>query len=398
MKLLILSSVNPYPPTDGVKIKLYYLIKHLARRGHNISIFFLQKSSASPKSSLNELSKYCELIKSIPIQFKSFTRLLYWLQYLPKILEKNIYSYIKLGDVDIIHCDTFLMACSMSRLISTLPVPSIASINDSFSLGVRDGMLFMPTFSKTKWSYVFQYPFIKRYESKLYEKFQKIHVVSNVDNTYLKALNPHLDVETIPNGVDVNFYKPLGLQQEDLSLAYHGDMDGKSPYALWFIKKVFYEVKKEIPKVKFFLIGKNPRKELIKTATKTENVVLTGYVNDVRPYLDKATLAVSPDKKTCGILNHVLEAMAMEKTVVGTWMSFLGIPGSKSMENVVMAYDENDFIYKIIYLLENENERKRIGRNARKLIESKYTWEKIIPKYESMYKDAIIKFNCNTRV
>jgi glycosyltransferase involved in cell wall biosynthesis len=310
----------------------------------------------------------------------------------PKVIEKNVYSYIKSGDVDIIHCDTFLMAHSMSRFTSILPVPCIASINDSFSLGLRDGMLFMPTFSKTKWSYAFQYPFSKKYESKLYAKFQKIHVVSKVDEGYLKALNPNLDVETIPNGVNTNFYKPLELQPEDPSLVYHGDMNSNSPYALWFIKKVFYEVKKKVPKVKLFLVGKNPRKELIKTVTRTENVVLTGYVNDVRPYLDRATLAVSPVKKTCGILNHVLEAMAMEKAVVGTWMSFLGIPGNKPMESVVVARDENDFLSKIIYLLENEDERKRIGRNARKLIESEYTWEKNIPKYEKMYKDTVTKF------
>ena len=74
----------------------------------------------------------------------------------------------------------------------------------------------------------------------------------------------------------------------------------------------------------------------------------------------------------------------MAKTIIGTKFSFLAIKGVKNWNNVVMTRNENDFVSKIIYLLENEDERKRIGRNARKLIESEYTWEKIIKPAKSV--------------
>ncbi len=402
MRILILTSSFPYPPLDGIRIKTYHLIKGLAARGHNIQLLSFVKNADLICPYNYKFAEYCETI-SVHKETK-------WnLSMLSSLLSKHLlYSVFssssttfirkldnltKNKNIDLVHFDTILLAQYLK--LTKNHYPSILSINDSLSLASRD-MVFIkkevPFIEKIY--FMTRYPIETLYERSNYEKFQKIHVVSPIDKGYLCSLNPRIDVEVIPNGVDTDFFRPSEtLFLNGHSIIYMADLNAHHHEVAWLLGKVLPKITKAMPNVTLYLVGKGLPLDLLYEAKKKSNVLVTGHVNDIRPFLNRAHVFIDPTFKRGGIPNHVLEAMSMGKAVVGTLFSFLAIKGAKPWKNVVAAKDEKDFASKIVYLLENENERKSIGANARQLIESKYTWEKIIPKYEEMYENAIKKFD-----
>ncbi len=306
-----------------------------------------------------------------------------------------IINAVKNTEVDLVHFDLISLT-HFVKSISKL-APSVASINDSYSLWLKNKLLRLPCYSLEslvdKAYYSTTFPLATLYEKGILESFQKVHVVSNVDAVYLRSLNPALDVEMIPNGVDTEYFKPSGLTTDEPTLVYVASMHSENAStALWFIRKVFVKVRKRISGIKLYLVGKDPDSVLLSEAMRNKNVIVTGYVNDIRPFIDSATVVVDPATKCCGIFNHVLQSMAMGKVVVGTRSSFLAIKGAVSWKNVVVAKNETDFASSIVCLVENASERKTIGANARRLIEQGYKWSAMIPRYEKMYAAAIEKF------
>ena len=180
--------------------------------------------------------------------------------------------------------------------------------------------------------------------------------------------------------------------QHENELCFVGSMGGENAAnILWFMREVFVKVKADNPNVKLIIVGKNPPVELIQQAKLVGGVDVTGFVKDIRPYIERATLIVDPTVKSCGILNHILQSMAMSKVVVGTTSSFLAIKGAVDNEHMVVARSSDDFATKIELLLRDESKRRQIGFNARCLMEKSYRWANIVSQYERMYNAAIQK-------
>jgi glycosyltransferase involved in cell wall biosynthesis len=274
--------------------------------------------------------------------------------------------------------------------------PLILSLCDSYSLVLRERIrrgAGITLNSYARWIYALaSFPFSINLEKRLHMIFQTIHVVSKSDAEWLKSVNPLVNLVTIPNGVDIDYFKPIRKITEDdktLVMVANFRVEEHVNNAIWFITMIFKKLKRIDPKVKLYLVGKDPPMQLIRLAKSIGNVMVTGYVPDIRPYLMRASLVVDARRERYGILNHVLQAMSMGKCVIGTQYSFLAIDGIEPWKNAVIARNEDDFVMKIISLLNDTTTKEKIGNNARKFIESNYAWERIIVKYEEMYQQAI---------
>jgi glycosyltransferase involved in cell wall biosynthesis len=303
-----------------------------------------------------------------------------------------IRNFLEREDIDIIHFDTICVAHYLHSIKNS--IPAVFSLNDCMALCYIEEARLFPVRNIIKKTKCFvQWLEVYSYEKNLCTKFQKCHVVSEIDKIYLEKMNKLIDVEIIPNGVDSEFYKPLNLPQDFPSLVFEGVMSaGAADYAIWFIRYVFKNVLKVVPQTRLYLVGKNPDRKLLNIAAQNKNVIVTGFVDDVRPYIDRATISVCPVLRASGILNKVLQAMAMEKAVVGTSCSFTGIKGAINGNNMVAAENPTQFAEEIINLIHNEEKRKIIGKNARTLVKNSYSWEKTAENFESLYEKAIEKF------
>ena len=406
MKILFLLTEPPFPPYNGVRIKTYNLLKGLHERGHELHLlFFINEDEEFDSNIESEILKFCSTVHSVKM---TNGRLQLLRNFLLNIFKKDIitFRFISLDfldelrklfrsvSFDVVHVD--LISLSKYGKMSVGFVPLVASVNDSYSLWLKN-KFFRPLVSTSSGFfellfYVITFPVAVLLEKETYEEFEKVHVVSKIDKSFLLRLNSKLDVSLIPNGVNTNFYKPLPFPEHENELCFVGTMGGENDANMsWFIQEVFVKVKKEIPRIKLIIVGKKPSNKLIHQVKLVNDVEVTGFVSDVRPYMQRATLIIDPTSKSCGILNHVLQSMAMGKVVVGTTSSFLAIEGSVEDEHIVVARSSQDFVSKIIFLLRNESVRRRIGLNARRLIENSYQWVNIVSQYERMYSEAIEK-------
>jgi len=224
----------------------------------------------------------------------------------------------------------------------------------------------------------------KKFEISTYRNFKnRVYFVSSKDSKYVNKLHPEISTSFIPNGVDIDYFKKLNDKYEKNSIIFTGNMSyAPNKDAVFFLLyEVLPLVKREILDIKVYIVGINADKEF--RNIKMKNVIIKGFVEDIREWIDKAEIFVSPLRFGSGIKNKVLEAMAMEKVVIGSDISFEGIEGK---ENIYIKADINpkDFAEKIVYCLKNKPEN--MGKNARKLIEEKYSWDFIRKKYGEIYE------------
>ncbi|MEM4964624.1 MAG: glycosyltransferase family 4 protein [Pyrobaculum sp.] len=230
-------------------------------------------------------------------------------------------------------------------------------------------------------TYLLRYILLKLFELRRYRLFDGGVYVSQ---THLELSKPYTPKRcfVIPPGVDTEYFQPFEKEEDsDPTILFMGTMSYPPNVSavLWFYRRVYPLVKKEVPRVKFFIVGRAPDRKILRLSS-DKSVVVTGEVEDVRVYLAKASVFVNPIiLDDGGIKTKVLEAMASAKAIVSTPLGVRDL-GVENEKHVMIAANEKDFADKIINLLRDEGERHRLGREARKFAEENYSWEKISRK------------------
>jgi glycosyltransferase involved in cell wall biosynthesis len=163
---------------------------------------------------------------------------------------------------------------------------------------------------------------------------------------------------------------------------YFANVDG----IRWFCKEVLPIVRACRPDVVFQIVGGYPTKEVQQLAI-PDHVDVTGFVEDVRPYLRAATAVVVPLQVGGGTRLKILEALAMGKVVVTT---SIGTEGIKAIpgEEILVADHPGEFAKQIVRALNNPALRSQVGIAGRRLVEKRYSWEKIGECLEEVYQSA----------
>ena len=158
---------------------------------------------------------------------------------------------------------------------------------------------------------------------------------------------------------------------------------------LWFAQEVLPLIRQEVPEARFWVVGKDPHPRLAPLAD-DPGVRLTGWVEDVRPFIAAAAVYAIPLRIGGGTRLKVLEAMAMGKAIVSTTLGCEGfdlVPG----QELVIADTPEVFARAVLALLADPERRARIGRAARRFAGSRYDWRMIVPRLERVYETQDIK-------
>ena len=206
---------------------------------------------------------------------------------------------------------------------------------------------------------------------------------------YLKSLAPKVSekVTHINNGVDTDYFSPEQTfatpysANEDV-IVFTGAMDywANVDAVKWFAEDVFPHITKNYPALKFYIVGSRPAKEVEALANNT--IVVTGAVDDVRPYLAHAKLVVAPLRIARGIQNKVLEAMAMGKYVIATSAAMEGIPYNETLD--VSVGDEVDVVIKQLEELLQKNSSVMVSNNNRDFVTAMFSWEQNVNRLLSL--------------
>lgn len=392
MKILIISQEFPYPPSyTGAKLKLYNLLKYLSKKNEIYLISFI--GSKEELDYVPKIKEFCSLVDTVPrnlspshniIQsvFSKYPRDAF--TYFSNEMEAKTLDIIKTYNIDIVHLDLIYMAqyadciCDLPKVIAPYDVNWILW-NDVFRL--EKNLI-------ARFRGLVHYLRLRRFEIDFYRKFDHCIVVSPKDKKALEACLPKLKISIIPNGVDFDYFKALDKLSVSHNLIFTGVMSYKPNIDAmrYFCKKVLPLIKNEIQDIKLYIVGKDPAEKIKQLASK--EVIVTGYVDSIRDYVKEASVYVCPLRMGSGIKNKILEAMAMGIPIVATSLSIEGIEAVQGRD-IIVADKPEEFAKSVIDLISDEGKRSYLAENAKKLVQEKYNWEKVITEFEKMYENVI---------
>ena len=404
MKILFLCHQLPTlsrPSTLRVLFSIKYLVE---KYGHDITLLAFKIVGSGER--YHDLSKYCE-IESIEIHgftnvlslravmytiknmlslenmfSKNPTLLTYF--YSPK-MHRKLKEMLKTNKFDFIFISSYSM---FSYILNTdINIPKVMEVWAASPINE----IYKKLLKNPLWRlyYRLQDYKIRNYERKYGEKVDVCITVSLFDRDILKSSIPNLKIVVIPYGVDTEYLKPIDIEEDFSSLIFTGNMARQLNVnmALFFYREIYPLIKKNIPKVKFYIVGRNPTEELLQL-TSDESVIVTGYVRDIRPYLSQASIVVMPFYEGFGVKTRILEAMAMGKPVVSTSVGIQAIDVTPG-ENIIIADNPEEFARRVIELLNDKELRERIGTNARKRTEEKYSWERMTDMLNEVFQKVV---------
>jgi len=236
------------------------------------------------------------------------------------------------------------------------------------------------------------YLWARNYEKVHLSKIENMILVTENDAAAVRKRCPKSDIFVVSQGVDTDYYMTKNKKQVDGRLVFTGVMDYTPNHQamIYFIKEVWPILRRQNPQVTLSVVGRNPSADLKALAAKADGIEITGYVEDVRPYVDEAVVYVCPLLSGAGIKNKILEAWAMSKPIVATSISCEGLD-AKDGDNILVADNARMFAQKVTMILSDGNTRAKLVKRGRKHVEDSFSWRSKAKMIENIMCDIIRK-------
>lgn len=404
--------IVPYTP-NNIRTRSRNFIQQLKKAGHQVTVMTIW-ANENEKADLQTLEQDCHQVfaKNLPTWRSAWNclkalpsdtplQMVYsWEPNLAKLILDLAVPKNGASDFDLIHIEhlrgaKYGVALKEVQSQSGYQIPIVWDSVDSISLLFRQAIKQSASIVNRSITR-FELGRTERSEGKLLSMFDHVLVTSNSDRQALLELNPGETCESlvsvIPNGVDLDYFKPDRDQsREKATLVLSGKMSYHANITMvsYFIENIMPRIWERNPDVWVWIVGKDPS-EKIQALGRHPNIVVTGTVPDIRPYLQKATLAVVPLTYGAGIQNKVLEAMACATPVVATSQVQSGIE-ARPGEDFIIADEPESFTEKVLNLLDDPTQQAAIGCAGRQFVENKHDWRLICTQLEDIYRQVLEK-------
>jgi glycosyltransferase involved in cell wall biosynthesis len=229
-----------------------------------------------------------------------------------------------------------------------------------------------------------------RYERSACQKFDLVVAVSAADEQQMREEYDLRRTAAVATGVDIDYFSPSGaITPEKHNIVFTGSMDWlpNEDAMQYFIREVMPLVRKEIPEVTLTVVGRNPYASLVELSKSDKSIVVTGRVDDVRPYIEKAAVYVVPIRIGGGTRLKIYEAMSMGKPVVSTTVGAEGLPVTNN-EELVLADSASDFATALIRVFHDRDWAAALGGRAAKLVREKFGWRGVAESFAALCAEA----------
>jgi polysaccharide biosynthesis protein PslH len=407
MNILLVSSYLPYPLFSGGHIRLYNLIKELSDK-HKITLI-CEKRDYQGDEEILEIKKFCKKIIAVPRkkQWSMKNVLKTGLSLSPFLItghtslkmRKEIERELNENQFDLIHVET-------SYVMQNIPNTNIplVLVEHNVEYLVYKRFADKAPLPLKPFLYVDVLK-LKYWEEKMWKRAFKLVAVSEMEKKIMSEIRK--DVNLVPNGVDIDKFKvlkseirPFGFAQgenpkSEIRILFIGEFKWvQNRDAIeWIIKGIWPKLREEfIPSmtdkgIKLWVVGRKIP-DSIKELTTDKSVIFDENSPDkTEEIYQKSDIVLIPIRVGGGTSYKILEGMASGVPVVTT--SLGNALGAKENSEIVIANTSEEFVAKIKKLLEDKEFYATISRNARKLIEEKFNWEKIAEDLDSVYESVI---------
>ena len=391
MKILLLTPFLPYPPRATSKVRPFNWLKHLSAK-HQISLVSFIDSAAE-KGYADQLRGYCRQVVTVlrkekggilPRSLNLFQKAPYFVvkQFQSAAMQEQAKRILSENEFDVIHAVSLAMtqyaagAEGASRVVEAVDCLTRNYLQQyRLPLGIRDRVLAYIDWTK-----------MKRYEPAAFSCFDECILANPTDKEFIRPLLPDTPVDVIPYGVDLDYFKPQGVDEEFPSLVFTGSMNyiPNADAVGYFCSEILPRIEKEYPGIKVYVLGRDDRGRIKRYIAGRKNVIYPGFVGDVRPFLSKASIFICPLRMGTGIKNKVLEAMAMAKPLVSSSVGLEGID-LKDRESVLVADDPATFSRAVSELIADRGLRGRLGAEARQVAERDHSWRMLAGRVDEVY-------------
>ncbi len=391
MRILALSPHLSWPLYGGNMVRIYNLMRELARRGHEL--VFVAGYDGPPLGEEHPIKRLCREVHTYrpPASARrtnpARSALASVFSPLPYTAAKFSGREVPQIIREILNAQRFdLIFANFAFMANLLPVdlarrtPVVLDEHESEGLlwrqYLREGGSGKRAFA------LLNLAKMGRFQKSVSSRIAALMSASEREAAFARTFLPsRVQLWVVPNGVDTEFFTPATPASEPALVLCAGfSVYRNCEAAVWFVREIFPEVRKAVPETQFSIVGSNPPPE-VRQLGETPGVHVTGTVEDIRPYYCRAAVSVAPYRYGEGTKLKVLEAMACGVPVVSTTIGCQGIEAQDG-EHLLVADAPLDFAKRIVDLLRDPKRRAEIGARARALIEQKYAWKKIVDDLE----------------
>ena len=384
----------PYPDSSGGQIRTQNLLKHL-RKKHDITLFSLIKYKKEEEY-IPILEKYfCKKVRVFyrsekPWMIQNILRTGFSLS--PFLVVRNFSSEakkaveeeLKTGDYDLIHAETFYAMPHIPK--TNLPV---VLVDQTIEYQVYDHYVrhTAPFFIRPLLA--IDVAKLKYWERYYWREASKVIAVSEKDRQEMLAVEPRLDVDIVPNGVNLDlFKKKTSWNSESPIIMFMGNFNWlqNTEAAMLLIDEIFPIIKKEIKTAKLHIVGQHQPESLLRKAS--QDILLSNLAEDDIDGIVKAnyeaSVSASPLRGPGGTRLKVLAAMASKLPIVSSNVGVTGL-GVKSGREVIIENDSREMAQAIISILKNPKNAQKLAENAYNFVVSEYDYAVITEKLSQIY-------------
>lgn len=409
--------IVPYVP-NLIRVRPYNLIRQLAKNGHQVTVATLW-TSQQERESLSDLEQLGIQVMGMPMPaWRSFLNCLValpsgaplqsvysWYPDLARQMADLAVSSNGKAHIDVIqveHLRGVRYGLFLKSQLDDSPsgIPIVWDSVDSISHLFRQAMIKSKSWLSRGMTR-FELARTEAFEARMVTQFEHTLVTSRVDQEAFRSLpntkTASRRISVLKNGVDLEYFTPDDSLERDTAtvitsgkMSYHANVS----MALRLVEEIMPLVWAVRPDVRVLIVGKDPPKQ-VQALAQPSRVVVTGTVEDMRPYLRQATLAASPVRYGAGIQNKVLEAMACGTPVITSSQAVKALE-VKPGEDLLVADEPQTFSQAILGLLDDLERRKKIGKAGRAYVESQHRWSTIAGQLEGIYAREIELMRVNS--
>lgn len=394
MRILFLSTWFPFPPDNGSKNRSYHLLRALTAQHDVTTLAFQAVATESP--TFDEISVGVSSV--IPVRDDPFRYVdaPSWKKYLS--LSPLVYRAspaMRITAAQMSHQGVWDAVVAVQ-----MPVAQYAQLVDAEAriIDVDTALthqLYLRFVAQRQLVHCLRtwvsYQKTRRYERAMLRTFHSATIVSQVEASLLDEMvrQSACCVSLIPNGVDCTYNRPAPVPIDRDCLVFNGSLTYDANYdaMAWFLTEVYPLLRAARPEVSLTITGSFDKVDLANLPL-DESIRLTGYVNDVRGHVAQAMIAIAPIRQGGGTRIKILEAMALGTPVVATTKGAEGLDALDG-EHLLLADTPECFASAVIDLIGNADERARLARNARHLVEMRYDWHAIGEQFVKLVEKTV---------
>lgn len=386
-RLLLLAQTLPFPPDGGVHIRIFNVLKLLAQRYDVTMLCFTRRAerdAASVTAGVAALREFAEVAAFDIPQEHSWIRAIWdhlrsvvrqrayvWYAYESRAMRAHLDALLKTQNFDVVQLESL----DLARYLPMLADQSVVCVHHNVESALLAQRAALESRAPVRWYLRLQARLLQELEREWCARVKLNLAVSDEDRAVLQGIAPTARFATVPNGVDVETFRPADVLEEGIVSTGGLNWAPNADAFTHFCADILPRVRASVPYATVRWVGRASDSEKVQRWADSR-VELTGHVEDIRAYVHEAACFVVPLRVGGGTRLKILDAWAMGKAVVSTTIGCSGLQATDGF-NILIRDDPDAFAEAVSSVLRDSALRKRLGAEGRRTVESTYSWEVI---------------------